>query len=199
METGKVVGVDPRVCTNNTCQHYLNPVGCESCVKGLVSYSCDVCYSHGPAYPVFHLGPAPFVVARIGDCIECGTSGIELNVHDKCEGCLLIAAKLRDQYTKRGIISVLCDAHSHMVTPYCVNGHKLYGHSYAGNTLLCYSCFNTGPSVCLGCGIFHTSKNRDLCRECQIKVNNNICTSCGGDTYQEYVERDGSCQKCNSR
>lgn len=196
----KGLGVDPRgrVCLQSNCVHYLQPAGCAACVQSMCSNTCDVCYNVGPAYPIYHLGPAPFVPVRTGDCVHCKTVSVKLNTRDECADCVIRDSQLKDTYTKRGMISVLCDAHASLVIPYCVNGHKLMGH-HVGGTLLCYGCFTSGPSQCKGCKITHNSRNKDLCPDCQTKVNGNICTLCSKDTYGEYVDQAGRCETCSRK
>lgn len=165
-------------------------------MSALHSNSCDVCLSTEPAAPVFHLGPPPFIEIRVGDCVTCQSENIPINLKDECDSCNTEGAKIADRYLKRGMISVLCDKHARFIPLYCVNGHRLVTGMYAEGTLLCYGCYTTTPNKCLGCGRMHNSKNKDLCPDCQIKVNNNICTKCSGDTYRDYVDNAGRCSKC---
>lgn len=139
----------------------------------------------------------PFVPLRIGDCISCLEEEVELNIKDECTKCNTEYARIKNNYAKKGIISVLCDTHSVLVQKYCVNNHRLYGNGgYAFGTLLCFSCYQTTPKICLGCAKEHKSRNKDLCETCQTKVNNNICTKCGQDSLYDYIDNAGRCQNC---
>lgn len=123
---------------------------------------------------------------------------MEVNTGDVCKQCVRDAAKRMSWNKDPGRITLLCNAHARFVKHWCVNGHTLGKRGYVFNTLFCEDCYSNVEKVCKGkgCGKLHRNKNRDFCESCQLKINNNICVSCGADTYQGTVGNRGECKDC---
>lgn len=123
---------------------------------------------------------------------------MEVNTGDVCAECVKDERKRMAANKDKGRITLLCDVHAPLARHMCINGHPVGRAGYVFDTLFCDQCYNNVEKVCKGkdCGKLHTNRHRDFCEHCQMKINNNICVSCGADTYQGTVGNRGECKDC---